>query len=201
MSGAEGDPRSFKVITVGPPAVGKTCLIMKAVNPEFTLPPTYMCTLGVDFKVKTMMHQGQVVKLHIWDTAGQDRFLHINRMYYRDSNGVFFVFDIGDRKTFDKVEFFWEDFKEYENPDSPAMKVLVGNKSDKGGKEREVTRQQAEELAARYNVQYIETSAKTGDGVQQLFELLVARLAGQKPTETRDAQGLVKGLNKSSRCC
>ena len=200
MNGVEADPRSFKVITVGPPAVGKTCLIMKAVNPEFSLPPTYMCTLGVDFKVKTLMHQGQVIKLHIWDTAGQERFLHINRMYYRDSDGVFFVFDIGDRKTFEKVDFFWEDFKEYENSERPAVKLLVGNKSDRM-KEREVTRQQAEEMAARYGVQYVETSAKTGDGVQQLFESLVSRLAGLKPTDPGEGKTLVKGLSKSKKCC
>jgi small GTP-binding protein len=199
MNGAETEPRSFKIITVGPPAVGKTCLIMKGVNPDFTLPPTYMCTLGVDFKVKTVMHQGQVVKLHIWDTAGQERFLHINRMYYRDSHGVFFVFDVGDRKTFEKVDFFWEDFKEYENPERPAIKILVGNKSDKG-KDREVTRQQAEELAVRYGVQYVESSAKTGDGVQQLFEVLVSSLIGLKPTETAGGVGIVKGLGKK-RCC
>ena len=200
MNGAEGDPRSFKIITVGPPAVGKTCLIMKAVNPEFTLPPTYMCTLGVDFKVKTMMHQGQVIKFHIWDTAGQERFLHINRMYYRDSDGVLFVFDIGDRKTLERVEFFWGDFREYENEDRPAVKFLVGQKSDRT-KEREVSRQQAEEVAARYGVQYLETSAKTGDGVQQLFDALSAQLVGQKPAETKDTKGLVKGMNSKRRCC
>lgn len=200
MNGVEGDPRSFKIITVGPPAVGKTCLIMKAVNSEFTLPPTYMCTLGVDFKVKTMMHQGQVIKLHIWDTAGQERFLHINRMYYRDSDGVLFVFDVGDRKTLDKVDFFWGDFKEYENEERPAVKFLVGQKSDKT-REREVSRQQAEEVAARYGVQYLETSAKTGDGVQQLFDVLAAQLVGQKPAETKETKGLVKGMEGRRRCC
>lgn len=192
------EPRSFKVITVGPPAVGKTCLIMKGVNPDFTLPPTYMCTLGVDFKVKTAMHQGSVVKLHIWDTAGQERFLHINRMYYRDSDAVIFVFDLADRSTFDRLDFFWQDFKEYENADRPAVKLVVGNKSDR--KEREVTRQQAEAFATRLGVNYMETSARSGDGIPQLFDALVARLAGTKPA-TPQGEGLVKGMKQSRNCC
>lgn len=168
MQGQE-NTQALKIITLGPPAAGKTCIILKSVFTDSPLPEGYACTLGVDLKVKTMEFEGRVVKFHIWDTAGQERFLHINRMYYRDTHGVVFVFDVAERRSFEQIRLFWQDFMAHEG-EKPVAKVLVGNKIDL---QRKVTTAEGQKLAAELKVPYIETSAKSGHNIQQIFVQLL----------------------------
>jgi len=186
--------RVLKVITLGPPAAGKTCIILKSVNSGFALPDGYMCTLGVDFKVKTMEFEGIPVKLHIWDTAGQERFLHINRMYYRDTHGVILVFDVTDRHSFESIRTFWEDFKMYEGSQTIA-KVLVGNKVDL---ERKVSQAEGEGLARELGVPYLESSAKSGMGIAGIFERLMENM--KMPEEGEGVTKLKKDIEKEAGC-
>lgn len=193
MQGSE-PARVLKVITLGPPAAGKTCIILKSVNSDFTIPDGYMCTLGVDFKVKTMQFEGQPVKLHIWDTAGQERFLHINRMYYRDTHGVILVFDVTDRHSFDAIRNFWDDFKLYEGTEA-VSKVLVGNKVDM---ERQVSTSEGAGLARELGIPYVESSAKTGQGITAIFAKLMENV--KMPEENVGRGKLQADIEKESRC-
>lgn len=186
--------RVLKVITLGPPAAGKTCIILKSVNSDFALPDGYMCTLGVDFKVKSMDYSGVPVKLHIWDTAGQERFLHINRMYYRDTHGVILVFDVTDRRSFDQIRNFWEDFKMYEGSQTVA-KILVGNKVDL---ERKVAATEGEQLAREFGIPYIESSAKSGFHIHEIFSTLLDNMT--IPDEDENPVKLRKELQKEKPC-
>lgn len=196
-----GETKTFKVITLGPPSVGKTCILMKAVNEDFILPTTYMCTLGVDFKVKVMQFLGQSLKFHIWDTAGQERFLHINRMYYRDSNAVLFVYDVCDAKTFEGVEYFWNDYRDHQTSASQVVTVLVGNKTDKV-RDRCVSTEQGVELAQKLGAFFMETSAKTGENISKLFDVIAERLVTEKADgNKREGQKLAKDLERRSKCC
>ena len=186
--------RVLKVITLGPPAAGKTCIIMKSVNSDFALPEGYMCTLGVDFKVKSMEYGGVPVKLHIWDTAGQERFLHINRMYYRDTHGVILVFDVTDRRSFEQIRSCWDDFKMHEGSQIVG-KILVGNKIDL---ERKVSSSEGEQLAREFGIPYIESSAKSGHHIHEIFSTLLDNMT--IPEEEDSPIKLRKEGDKEPRC-
>lgn len=194
------DVRTFKVITLGPPSVGKTCILMKAVNEDFILPTTYMCTLGVDFKVKSMLHEGKSLKMHIWDTAGQERFLHINRMYYRDSNAVLFVYDVCDVKSFESIEYFWNDYRDHQAANAQVVMILVGNKTDRV-RDRTVATEQGAQLAKKLGAFFLETSAKSGENIARLFEIIAERLITAENQDKPAGSRLAQDLKGRSRCC
>merc|ERR1712192_367144 len=89
-------------------------------------------TIGVDFKVKVIDNNGNKVKLAIWDTAGQERFRTLTPSYYRGAQGAILVYDISSRESFQKVEDWLNELETY-STNHDLIKMLVGNKSDKGG--------------------------------------------------------------------
>ena len=91
----------FKILLIGNSGVGKSSLIVRFSDDQFT--DTHMPTIGVDFKLKTLEVDSKVCKLQIWDTAGQDRFKTITQSYYKGSHGVIITYDITDRDSFAKV--------------------------------------------------------------------------------------------------
>jgi Ras-related protein Rab-1A len=144
---------------------------------------SHVATIGVDFKIKTLTESGKVIKLQIWDTAGQERFRSITKSYYAGSHGVAIVFDVTSRETFEKVE-FW--VKELENSASGPIpcRILIGNKCDIV--DRKVQTQEAEELAQRLEIPYLETSAKEATNVGKMFEVMTRAMMTTtqlKPTE------------------
>src|SRR3990167_8943734 len=94
----------FKILIIGASGVGKTCLLNRYVDNEFT--ESFISTIGVDFKIHRVYLDDQVIQLQIWDTAGQDRFRTITRAYYRGAHGVIFVYDSSNRETF-KTLYTW----------------------------------------------------------------------------------------------
>jgi Ras-related protein Rab-1A len=147
-----------------------------------------VATIGVDFKIKTLTENGKVIKLQIWDTAGQERFRSITKSYYAGSHGVAIVFDVTSRESFDKVE-FW--MREIENAAVGVVpcRILIGNKCDIV--DRAVQTAQAEELAQRLEVPYLETSAKESTNVAKMFGVMTQAMmaasqlkATEVPTET-----------------
>lgn len=124
-------------------------------------------TIGVDFKIKTIDVDGHTIKLQIWDTAGQERFRTITSSYYRGANIIMLTFDVADRSSFESVTRLWMIEVERYACDN-VVKCLVGNKTDLT-KQRVVTVEDAKEVAASLNLSYFETSAKTGEGVDEAF--------------------------------
>lgn len=94
----------FKIVLIGESNTGKTSLLLRFA--ENTFSENYLCTIGVDFKTKTLsVDKGsRLVKLQIWDTAGQERFRSISHAYYRNSHGCVAVYDISNRGSFDSIE-------------------------------------------------------------------------------------------------
>ncbi|KAH0787589.1 ras-related protein RABB1b [Histomonas meleagridis] len=158
------DQICFKFIIVGNSAVGKSCLLLRFDEGRFQ--PIHDVTVGVTFSIKILQINGREVKVQIWDTAGQEVFRSITRSYYRDSACAIIVYDITDSTTFDKVDSWIEDVRNL----SPANChiVLVGNKSDLNDK-RAVQKDKAQEYANSKGINYYETSALTGEGVEELF--------------------------------
>jgi len=154
----------FKYIIVGDTAVGKSCLLLQFTDKRFQ--PVHDLTIGVEFGSRTIVLDGQQIKLQIWDTAGQEKFRSITRSYYRGAAGALLVYDITRRETFDHLATWLEDCRKYSNQNIVIM--LIGNKSDLETK-RAVSREEGEAFAKQHGITFLETSAKTADNVEQAF--------------------------------
>ena len=111
-----------------------------------------MNTIGVDFKIKTVEHNGMVVKLQIWDTAGQERFRTIAGSYYKGAQGIIIVYDITSRKSFEDVNNWLAEVDK--SGSEGVVKLLIGNKCDLEGS-REVSTEEGKELAEGLGIRFI----------------------------------------------
>jgi len=152
-----------KILIIGDSAVGKSSTINKFCEGLFS--HTHIATIGIDFKIKTIDVQGKKVKMQIWDTAGQEKYKSIVQTFYKGAMGIMIVYSCGDRKSFANVEGWMSQINDNTAPD--IVKVLVGNKSDL--EDREVSFEEGRRLAEQYNIQFFETSAKTGKNVHEAF--------------------------------
>ena len=126
-------------------------------------------TIGVEFGAFVSRIEDKIVKLQIWDTAGQESFRSITRIFYRGAHCVFLTYDITREETFVNVLDWLREVKQHANAD--IMIYLIGNRSDLED-EREISREKAIEFCQEYSIdQFFETSAKTGDCVEQVFSL------------------------------
>ncbi|XP_075369595.1 ras-related protein Rab-39B isoform X1 [Mycteria americana] len=140
----------FRLIVIGDSTVGKSCLIRRFTEGRFA--QISDPTVGVDFFSRLVeIEPGKRIKLQIWDTAGQERFRSITRAYYRNSVGGLLLFDITNRRSFQNVHEWLEETKVHVQPYQIVF-VLVGHKCDLDT-QRQVTRHEAEKLAAAYGKQ------------------------------------------------
>ncbi|CAG8903789.1 unnamed protein product [Penicillium egyptiacum] len=153
--------------------VGKTSLITRFMYDSFD--NTYQATIGIDFLSKTMYLEDRTVRLQLWDTAGQERFRSLIPSYIRDSSVAVVVYDISNAKSFQNTRKWIDDVRGERGND--VIIVLVGNKTDLNDK-REVTTAQGEEEAKKNGLMFIETSAKVGHNVKQLFRRIAQALPG-----------------------
>uniref|UniRef100_A0A8C5F4K2 small monomeric GTPase n=1 Tax=Gadus morhua TaxID=8049 RepID=A0A8C5F4K2_GADMO len=160
----------FRLLLLGDSGVGKTCLLCRFTDNEFH--PSHISTIGVDFKMKTLMIDGVKVRIQIWDTAGQERYQTITKQYYRRAQGIFLVYDITSERSFQHIMKWASDVDEY--APEKVQKILVGNKSDDGDK-RQVATAQAHKVAAEsYGMDFFETSAYNNHTSQRLAEQVLA---------------------------
>ncbi|NWZ45691.1 RB18B protein, partial [Brachypodius atriceps] len=162
---------TLKLLLVGDSGVGKSSLLRRFTDGAFE--PGLKPTVGIDFKVKKMVVEGRAVQLAIWDTAGQERFRTLTPSYYRGAQGVILVYDVTRKDTFTGLGKWLNELEMY-TTNSSSVKMLVGNKTDKP--DREVERKEGLQLARKHSLLFIETSAKTEDGVQEAFEELVIKI-------------------------
>lgn len=165
--------RKFKVVFLGEQSVGKTSLITRFMYDSFDT--TYQATIGIDFLSKTMYLEDRTVRLQLWDTAGQERFRSLIPSYIRDSTVAVVVYDITNATSFQQVNKWIDDVRTERGHDVIIM--LVGNKTDLADK-RQVPIDEGEKKAQDLNVMFIETSAKAGYNVKQLFKRIAAALPG-----------------------
>lgn len=160
---AEGEYR-MKLLLIGDSGVGKSCLLLRFCDDSFAT--SFITTIGIDFKVRTINVDGRKVRLQIWDTAGQERFRTITTAYYRGAMGILLVYDISDSSSFQNVRNWVGSISEYAAENVNVL--LVGNKADMDDK-RQVTRAQGQALADDYRIKFFETSAKTNLNVVEVF--------------------------------
>jgi len=162
---------TLKVLMIGESNVGKSSILLRFTEDEFY--DNMQSTVGMDYKTKHLTIDGSTVKLAIWDTAGQERFRTLTPSYYRDGQGAILVYDVTDRNTFIKLGTWLEELNTYCNK-MDIVKMIVGNKIDLA--DREVSTEEALQFARRHQTLYIESSAKTADGVKCCFEELVQKI-------------------------
>lgn len=196
----------FKLLLIGDSGVGKTCILFRFSDDSFN--STFITTIGIDFKIRTIELGDKKIKLQIWDTAGQERFRTITTAYYRGAMGIILVYDITNEKSFDNIKTWIKNIEQHANED--VEKMILGNKCDMEDK-RVITKEQGEKLAADYGVKFMETSAKAKIGVEEAF-LAIARAIKDKmdqsvPVPSKVGGGSTKIIRqeeaeaKSGGCC
>lgn len=154
----------FKLLLIGDSGVGKTCVLFRFSEDAFN--STFISTIGIDFKIRTIELDGKKIKLQIWDTAGQERFRTITTAYYRGAMGIMLVYDITNEKSFDNIRNWIRNIEEHAAAD--VEKMVLGNKCDMDDK-RQVSKDRGEQLASEYTIKFMETSAKTAQNVEESF--------------------------------
>ena len=168
----------FKYIIVGDPSVGKSNLLMKFAHNKFT--DEYQATIGVEFGAKNIEFDNQIYRIQIWDTAGQENFRSITRAYYKNSVCAMVVYDITSPDSFQHVQNWIEDI--HNQSPKTVLIILVGNKIDLEDK-RVISYDEGNELAIKNGMIFAETSAKTGDGIEEIF--------------LKSAKEIVKNMNEN----
>jgi len=199
----------FKLVLIGDSGVGKSCLLLRFADDNFT--DSYISTIGVDFRFRTVTIDKKTVKLQIWDTAGQERFRTITSAYYRGADGIIMVYDVTSPESFDHVEEWLSEVDRYANENT--AKLLVGNKADLVD-EKQVSEETAQRFAEKLGIPFLETSAKTATNVDAAFLMMAKELiknrektpGGATPAKPGDnGKGKVLLKNgkggKKANCC
>jgi len=167
----------FKLLLIGDSGVGKSCLLLRFADDTYT--ESYISTIGVDFKIRTIQLDGKTIKLQIWDTAGQERFRTITSSYYRGAHGIIVVYDTTEAETFNNVKQWLHEIDRYAT--EGVNKLLVGNKSDLTTK-KQVETQTAKEFAESLAIPFLETSAKNATNVEQAFMTMASEIKNRMAT-------------------
>lgn len=189
----------IKLLMIGDSAVGKTSLLLRYANDTFS--STFITTIGIDFKIKTIDLDGKRVKLQIWDTAGQEQFRTITRSYFRGAQGIVLVYDITDRGTFNSVRSWMSQIADH--ADAQVNRVLIGNKCDHEAA-RQVSTEEGSRLADEYGVKFFETSAKNDINVNECFTTIAREAKARIPTDNQAKQPLkapAKNSGGKGGCC
>jgi small GTP-binding protein len=166
---------SLKILLIGDSSVGKTSLLIKYTEEKFT--ETQIATIGVEYKNKTIEYKGYKIKLQIWDTSGQERFRSLTQNFYRNADGIIFVFDLTKPDSFDNIR-SW--LIESENYADNFGKILIGNKCDLPAL---VTQERIDSFISKKNLAYFNTSAKDGTNVVEMFQNIIEQIIGDKSEE------------------
>ncbi|KAJ4798384.1 Ras-related protein Rab-1A [Rhynchospora pubera] len=194
----------FKLLLIGDSSVGKSCLLLRFADDSYV--DSYISTIGVDFKIRTVDLDGKTVKLQIWDTAGQERFRTITSSYYRGAHGIIIVYDVTEMESYNNVKQWLNEIDRYASDN--VCKLLVGNKCDMVDS-KVVATETAQAFADSLGIPFLETSAKESINVEKAFLTMSAeikrRVASQptgdkKPTTTVQIKGQPL-QQKSSSCC
>ena len=195
----------FKLLLIGDSGVGKTCILFRFSEDAFN--SSFISTIGIDFKIRTIELDEKKIKLQIWDTAGQERFRTITTAYYRGAMGILLVYDITQAKSFANIKTWIKNIEEHASGD--VEKMIIGNKCDMNDK-RAISTEDGQKLANEYSVPFMETSAKKNINIEEAF-MQIAR-AIKKKTDHREVAiparredivntGGTSGGSSGSKCC
>jgi len=176
----------FKVVMLGDAQVGKTSVLKKFTEDTFT--QEYINTIGVDFKTKIVSLKEKRIKLQIWDSAGRAKFAAISELFYVGTMAALYCFDLTNKESFQHVENWMQKLtkSQHNTNKDDVIGVVVGCKADLSN-DRKVSKEKGQELAIRHHARYVEVSALTGKGVEEMFlsltKSMMARHEGWKREE------------------
>jgi small GTP-binding protein len=166
----------WKVVVVGDPTVGKTTLMLRYTEKKFN--ELYIPTVGVQVSIKQIpikipkKKEKRLVELNIWDIAGHVKFQHIRKIFYEGAQAFLCLYDCTNEESYNNTSEWISDIQEQIGN---QYGILIGNKSDLK-KQRVISAEQGKEKADSYLLDFLETSAKTGENVEDVFELLTVKL-------------------------
>ena len=160
---------TFKVILLGDSLVGKSSLMGLLKNQIFV--SSYSSTIGVDFGTVYFDHGDDKIKIQVWDTAGQEKFSPLVKVYYRNSTCAIVMFDLTNRGSFTRVKRWIEEFKHYTSGHRPI--IVVGNKSDLFNMRVLTKKEINDEIIEKLDLPYFEISVKDDTNVNDLFDYLI----------------------------
>ncbi|KAJ7338786.1 hypothetical protein JRQ81_012688 [Phrynocephalus forsythii] len=192
-----------KIVMAGEASVGKTSILRRytELGPATRWQPSssYIATIGIDFKVKTISLHDTAMKLQIWDTAGQERFHTFTTSFFRGAHGFVLVYDITSTESFQGIAHWMKDI--HEKAEENVEIILLGNKCDKE-MERAIPKITGEKLAWEYGIPFFETSAKDNINIDNAFLVLATEILDKNSCVLLDLD--VVNLNEKAQkrtCC
>jgi small GTP-binding protein len=197
LAGAQDQTLQCKAVLIGASGSGKTSLIHRLVHNDFE--PQPRTTLGAGLSSYYTEFEGQRIKLNIWDTAGQENYRSLARIYFRDAHCVLVVYDLSDHSTYDEVQ-YWLAELEQTAPEGHFV-MLVANKCDLRST-RTVSEDEGVEIAQAAKAPYHEVSARSGEGVASLFQEIAEQFVKrQNQRKIGDHANLGDSLQGSNNGC
>ena len=167
-----------KIVLLGDVSVGKTSIASRYCKNSFN--DHHINTIGGAYQQqKVVLPNGSMVKLHIWDTSGQERFRAMTNLYYRDAQVAILTYDITNEQSFSSIDFWIKELK-YKVENENMILCLVGNKCDVSANEKKISTAKGKTFAQENNMIFYETSAKTGEGIKDLFVTIANKVYEQQ---------------------
>jgi small GTP-binding protein len=194
---------TLSFILIGDMAVGKTAFLTRYFKNTFS--EIFLSTIGIDKEINHLKVGNDIYKMTLWDTAGQDRFRCLPKKYYQNADGVFLLFDVNRRDTFENVTKWMKDVKDNSsrNINSETGKeigipiYLIGNKIDKPN--REISREEAEKQAQSLGMKYFEVSCKLNMNINEVISRMVLETLKNNQADSNIKLG--PGNDKKGGCC
>ena len=199
--------KTCQILLIGDSTVGKTSLIQRYANGIFK--EEYLATVGIDYYTKQEMINNINVLVKLWDTAGQERFKALTPNYLRNAEGVILAYDVTNSESFDNLKFWINSIKSNLGEKNIFIPIIIiGNKIDMKDM-RDISKDDANKFAQENNYKYFETSAKTGEGVDEAIRNLVNQIlansekneAIKEERKSVKIQGNKDDNQKKKGCC
>ena len=191
--------KKCQLLIIGDSTVGKTSILTKYSSKTFN--ENYLATVGLDFFTKDEVIDNKIIRVKIWDTAGQERYKSLTRCFFQKAQGVMIVYDVNSEKSYNNLKFWIESLKSnlYEDFDKVPI-ILIGNKIDIP--KRKIDKEIAKDFAKSNGCEYFETSAKTGEGVDNAIRELVKQVMNMGEGKFgKDNLKLNKNESTGRKCC
>ena len=186
---------SVRILLIGDTSVGKTSIIKRYIENKFD--NNFISTVGCDFREKKIKINDKDLIINIMDTCGQERYYCITKSYYRNADGIIFVFDLSNKSSYNNINKWLTEAHECNNE---FKKILVGNKLDLVNI-RDINKETVINYAEKKNLKYYEVSALDGTNVNEIFREIAELIINDVNKNKREKSFVINKKNKNNNCC
>ena len=180
-----------QLLIIGDSTVGKTSIITRFANGTFN--SNYLATVGLDNFTKDEIIDNKTIRIKIWDTAGQERYKSLTKGFFRNAEGVMLVYDVTNSETYENLKYWMQSIKNNLGENMGEIPIIIiGNKID--CQEREVSVEEAENFWKEQGFPYFETSAKTGENIENTIKFLVKKVINVKEVNKDENKDYTKSI-------